>query len=92
MAEQTKKPEYITVTIQIRTDLVTHWGGIVINNFVAGKETGAIVAENVTAPGFMYQVSEEEPTFKVETINGKGVANGKPRTTRKKVSRKKKSG
>lgn len=88
-------PEYINVNIQIRRDLITHWGGLVINNFSVNQMTNEILAQNVTAPGFTFDTPDkgDEATFLV-TTHGEEGDQGEPAKsqtggTRKKATRKK---
>ena len=66
---QAKDLEYLNVNIKIRKDLITHWGGLVINNFSLNPGTQKIDAENVTAPGFTFDVPKEKggATFTITT-------------------------
>lgn len=64
------EPKFLTVCIKIREDLITHWGGLVINNFTFSKKTGETKAENLTAPGFDFDVPDTDGrhTFEMYTI------------------------
>ena len=95
----TKKqvPEYLNVNIRIRKDLIRHWGGLVINNFSINGKTGHVNAENLTAPGFDFDVpdTDDEATFlavtEMEKKKGEksGPKKGRTRRTREKTTSKK---
>lgn len=72
---ENQEKKVLRVTIDIREDMIKHWGGIVINNFSMHDDHGEtlIVPQNVTVPGFVYKIDEKEPTFlvKAERISQK---------------------
>lgn len=95
--QQKLPPQTMRVTIDIRPDLITHWGGLVINNFVVDPVSKAVIADNITTPGFMYNFSKnpDEPTFKIttgvldESKKSRNKNRPKRKATRKKITHKK---
>lgn len=65
----------VKVLIEIRDELVNHWGGVVIGKFTGDGNGTVLGVKDVVLPGFDYKNAGEgeKATFTITTDNGKPI-------------------